>query len=151
MNTNLPYYNQLNFSTNVLHNFWKKVDIPTDYVNDCWLWKAALNVDGYGAFSRYVSKTKTIHYRAHKFVYESYFGKVENNLLVCHNCDVRNCVNPNHLFLGTAVQNNLDRDNKNRGFYLSGDDLPNTIISDSEVKTILDDILNNMYNNVQEI
>jgi len=151
MNTTLPHYNQLNFPDNVLSNFWKKVNIPKDYVKDCWLWTAALNIDGYGVFSINDGTPKRQHYRSHRFVYQSYFGKITNGLLVCHTCDIRNCVNPHHLFLGTIQQNNLDCDNKNRRSHLSGDDLPNTIISDSQVEDILEDILNNKYNSVQDI
>jgi hypothetical protein len=42
------------------------------------------------------------------------FGAIPDELFVCHRCDVKHCVNPHHLFLGTCKDNMIDAKNKNR-------------------------------------
>lgn len=81
------------------------------YVNktdSCWLWSGPINAYGYGRFC-YKYKSSM----AHRTSYELFVGKIEN-LYVCHKCDVRSCVNPKHLFLGTQKDNMKDCCNKKR-------------------------------------
>jgi len=83
----------------------KIIKIP----NGCWLWKAGTFKDGYGCFT-YNGKIQ----RAHRVSYQLFLGSIPEGLLVCHKCDIRKCVNPDHLFLGTVLDNNLDCIRKNR-------------------------------------
>ena len=76
----------------------------------CWLWQASSkNKKGYGSISLNGRVTT-----AHRASYEAFVGPVPTGLMVLHHCDTRSCVNPEHLFLGTAKDNDVDRASKGR-------------------------------------
>lgn len=54
------------------------------------------------------------HIRANRLSFLLFRGKIPDGMLVCHSCDVTNCVNPDHLFIGTVHHNNEDRESKGR-------------------------------------
>jgi len=86
--------------------FWEKVE-KTD---GCWLWTSTLNTWGYGQFQ--IGRTK--QYRAHRIAYELTYGPIPAGMHVCHHCDNPRCVRPDHLFLGTHLDNMRDRQAKGR-------------------------------------
>lgn len=88
--------------------FWSKVLKSSE--DECWLWQAAKDRDGYGVFGL-SAKVKSI--RAHRMAYMLAKGDPKM-LLVLHTCDTPACVNPAHLFLGTVATNMQDKVAKGR-------------------------------------
>lgn len=83
-----------------MQRFFDKIN-KTD---SCWLWLAAKRGNsGYGCMKFYGKLVD-----AHRISYIIHYGKISNGMIVCHSCDKKLCVNPNHLFLGTQKDNMQD-------------------------------------------
>ena len=109
-----------------LERFWKNVEIT----DSCWIWNGLKDVDGYGRF--YINSKTGV--RAHRFCYELYNEKIGDGMCVCHSCDMPSCVNPDHLWIGTNIDNINDRTKKGRS--ASGEDNGNSKLTKEEVLTI---------------
>lgn len=101
--------------TRFRQRFWAKVDTTPGHGprGDCWVWTASLNrPGGYGQIA--VCKDgRSIPLKAHVVSYEMHKGPT-NGLFVLHRCDNPPCINPAHLFLGTAKDNSQDAKSKGR-------------------------------------
>lgn len=90
--------------------FWERVEPEPN--SGCWLWTGPFVLGGYGTFS--VSSRRMVG--AHRFAYAEVYGPIPEGMLVCHRCDVKPCVNPDHLFLGTQRDNMQDMVRKGRNW-----------------------------------
>ena len=85
-----------------------------DEVTECWVWTAAHHVKGYGEIK--IPKTRK-QIPAHRLSYLIHRGLIPNGKCVLHRCDNPKCVNPEHLFVGTKMDNALDMVKKMRHCY----------------------------------
>lgn len=82
--------------------FWKRVNKPSSG-NGCWPWIGSISVAANG-----------VHYVPSRLSWEMIHGAIPNQLLACHKCDNPPCVNPDHIFLGTQLDNVRDMIAKGR-------------------------------------
>lgn len=113
--------------------FWEKVDRS----GDCWTWTAYRNPAGYGEISLGGRLGAAL---AHRIAYELTLHPVPGDLHVLHRCDNPACVRPDHLFLGTHLDNMRDMTAKGRGRQVAagrrGEDNGNVRITDAQVAEI---------------
>lgn len=84
---------------------------PGPLESPCWIWnRLVVQPSGYGTLKFHQKSIK-----AHRAMYSEFVGPIPEGLLVLHKCDVRLCVNPEHLFVGTNDDNMKDMAEKKRG------------------------------------
>lgn len=98
--------------------------------NGCWIWTGTLSAQGYGMIWKEDRNVPT-----HRESYKLFFGKLSDKDVVCHKCDVRACVNPDHLFVGDRGDNNRDMFEKKRHRF--GERSPHAKLSLEDVFAIM--------------
>ena len=102
--------------------------IPYD---GCWIWNKHLASNGYGRM-RYNGKMQ----QAHRVMYEVKKGPIPKGMNVLHKCDVKDCINPDHLFLGTQKDNMKDMYDKGRANPPKGESHPHAKVTDERVRNM---------------
>ena len=98
----------------------------------CWYWTGSKFKAGYGSLL-IEGKSK----QAHRVSYQLHKGEITNGLFVCHTCDNKICVNPDHLWLGTCLDNVKDMIDKGRQVILRGEQIGNSKLTEKKVRQIL--------------
>jgi hypothetical protein len=120
---------EINFSDKDIERFWRGVD--KNGPNGCWIWKGARISTGYGAI-----RSKKDTWMTHRVAWTITNGPIPKGKVACHKCDNPICCNPDHLFIGTAMDNVKDMTSKGRRNDLKGEDHSKAILTAQTVRLI---------------
>src|SRR4030095_412003 len=104
---------------------WKQGD------NSCWLWIGAEREGGYGQLI-FEGKRQ----QAHRVAWQLYRGAIPEGLCVLHDCDTPNCVNPNHLHLGTVKDNAIEAVERGLWGDKAGESNGNARLTEDQIREI---------------
>lgn len=110
----------------------EKILVNYEVVKDCWEWKGKKDKDGYGRLR--VGGRITI--RTNRAAWIVANGEIPNGKMICHKCDNPCCINPDHLYVGTAKDNATDRRNRGRSNNERGSLRWNSKLTEEQVRQI---------------
>jgi hypothetical protein len=87
----------------------ERLELYTKKTDGCWLWIGYRDPNGYGRL--HLKGTPQL---AHRLAYAVRYGSIPDDRQACHKCDNPQCVNPEHIFLGSQADNNHDKIRKGR-------------------------------------
>ncbi len=111
-----------------------KLEEKTVKTNTCWLWTGVIDKYGYGRIMEFGKRIG-----AHRAAWMVCNGVIPSGMQVLHKCDVRHCVNPDHLFIGTHADNHKDKCKKGRVAW--GEKHWHCKVSDHDVQIIMESTL----------
>lgn len=110
----------------------KRLWSRTERVGDCLIWKGAKTWNGYGRLS--INNEAKL---AHRVAWElSNQQEIPDGMVICHSCDTRDCINPEHLFLGTYKDNMEDMVSKGRKASKKGERNGRSKLTENDVSDI---------------
>lgn len=121
----------------VARRFWGRVNkdgpmpLHVPSIGQCWAWVGRRSKSGYGVFWH-----KKRNVSAHRLSFEMANGTIPVGLCVCHRCDNRSCVRPEHLFAGTLLDNISDRDSKGR--QAKGEGVASALMTEGDARRIFE-------------
>jgi HNH endonuclease len=116
-----------NIRTNTEEDFYSHFQPEPN--SGCWLWTSGTGSHGYGVFA-----LRGESHTAHTFSYRLHHGEIPKGMYVLHKCDVRLCVNPDHLSAGTQKQNIREAVERNR--IKRGENSPAAKLTESDIRAI---------------
>ena len=133
-----------------LSELLNRIDLRFDFVtaklgqhtitqDGCWEYAGYRNKLGYGELHLYSPEFDPAKrkYRAHRIAYAYHFGVDPGEMMVCHKCDNPACINPDHLFLGTAKDNMRDMIAKGRAPAQDGERNHAAVVTEATVIEIV--------------
>lgn len=108
-----------------------EMKVKFDPVTGCHVWNGSISTQGYGRFA-WAGKAR----QAHRMAWIFYNGEIPDGLCILHRCDNRRCVNPDHLFLGTYLDNVRDMLAKGRHVHFVGEATPSAKLTREAVAEI---------------
>lgn len=112
----------------IIARFWSKVDVAISD-GQCWPWRAHVAADGYGKF-----RADGVTFQAHRIAWQVANGRDPGPLVIRHKCDNRQCCNPQHLEVGTQVENMADM--VARGRSARGEANSHAVLTEADVMAI---------------
>lgn len=105
--------------------------VDVENARGCWEWKKRIGRGGYGQAS-----FECRSMQAHRVAWLVFCGPIPDGALVCHACDNRRCINPDHLWLGTHKDNVADMHAKGRQGDIAGSKNPQAKLTETQVLEI---------------
>lgn len=132
----------------IKERFMSKVQVGTG--DECWIWTGQLTDNGYGTvFVPRQNGNRSRQQRAHRVSFTLFNGEIPPGMMVCHRCDNPPCVNPAHLFLGTAQDNANDCVSKGRTNARKGENSVRSKLTEAQVIQIRHRFHNDGWNKSQ--
>ena len=123
----------MNIRQHSIDLFWSKVIKQ----NGCWAFQSAKDRDGYHKHSfKTEGSNKYRQTGAHRFMMLINGHTIPSGYVVCHKCDNPSCVNPEHLFIGTPADNNLDKLLKGRAVAPKGERQARASLTNEQAREI---------------
>jgi hypothetical protein len=117
--------------TKVINDKFFEDRSAVDPITGCIEWTRHVSVNGYGTL-----KYRRKQQMAHRFMWEYKFGPIPEGKIICHKCDNRKCINPDHLFIGTTQDNVDDKMSKGRFVPCPGEQCGTAKLTDEQIAAI---------------